>query len=561
MRPVMGREAAGEAPGFVRFGEISMLEKPIARRNFLASLAGTIVIPALSKGANRTITLESLLREMIDRDRLVRFPDPAYVSGQASSYDRAKVAPGDPSWFANRDVSQFIRFEENDGRTESVMMDAEGPGTITRFWMGAPVPDSGPKGTIRVYLDGSHSPVIEQEADLLLSGRGLVGPPLSAITSIGRNLYLPIPYSSRCKVTYDRPDYWKSNHPEDRAWYVIEYRTYAKDTRVESFKPESLSDAARVVMDVQKALAASEAKMPADSRVIQSVTGNLAPGGSLERNLIGPGAVLRLSVQVEADDMAQALRSCALSIDFDGEHTVWCPAGDFFGSGAGLNPYRDWFRQVEKSGRMVCYWVMPFRRRCKIRLLNLGGQEVRATLGPNTIGNWTWDERSMLFHANWRHQYPLETIKEGGLDWNYIKIRGQGVYVGDTLAIHNGSSRWWGEGDEKIFVDGERFPSHIGTGTEDYYGYSFGDKGVFFEAPFHAQPRAEGNNRPGHTTNTRTRSLDAIPFQKSLDFDMEVWHWAQTTMAFAAATYWYARPGAESNRGPEPVEARKAILK
>lgn len=27
---------------------------------------------------------------------------------------------------------------------------------------------------------------------------------------------------------------------------------------------------------------------------------------------------------------------------------------------------------------------------------------------------------------------------------------------------------WWGEGDEKFFVDGEKFPSTFGTGSEDY---------------------------------------------------------------------------------------------
>jgi len=131
--------------------------------------------------------------------------------------------------------------------------------------------------------------------------------------------------------------------------------------------------------------------------------------------------------------------------------------------------------------------------------------------------------------------------------------------VGDTLALHNGAAAWWGEGDEKIFVDGETFPSHFGTGSEDYYGYSFGDLGTFWEAPFHAEPRWEGNRKPGFVTVTRTRSLDAIPFTQSLQFDLEVWHWAATKMTYAAATYWYARPGARGNRAPQPEEAARPI--
>jgi hypothetical protein len=134
------------------------------------------------------------------------------------------------------------------------------------------------------------------------------------------------------------------------------------------------------------------------------------------------------------------------------------------------------------------------------------------------------------------------------------------VYVGDTLAVHNGCSKWWGEGDEKIWVDDDKFPSIFGTGTEDYYGYSYGDRGTFFEAPFHAEPRWDGNHRPGHVTNTRTRSLDAIPFHHRLNMNMEIWHWEATAMAFAATTYWYARPGAICNRKPEVEQARRPIL-
>jgi hypothetical protein len=193
-------------------------------------------------------------------------------------------------------------------------------------------------------------------------------------------------------------------------------------------------------------------------------------------------------------------------------------------------------------------------------LKNLGDREVDATLGPVGAGDWAWDDRSMHFHSTWRQEYPIRTRKaDGTCDWNFVEIAGPGVYLGDTLAIHNGCGAWWGEGDEKIWVDGESFPSHFGTGTEDYYGYSYGDRGVFFEGPFQAEPRWEGNRSRGHVTNTRTRSLDAIPFTRSLKMDLEIWHWEATTMAYAAATYWYARPGATCNRPPVPEEAARPV--
>lgn len=532
----------------------TMTRQQITRRSLLQT---ALAVPCMAQPTG-TITLESLLNEMVKRDALARFPQTNYRSAQFSSYDRKSVAPGEPGWYANHDWSQFIRSEVHAGRTEWVMMDAEGPGAITRFWMGAPIKTRGPSGTIRIYLDGADSPVISEEADRLLSGGAFVTAPLSAVRSIGRNLYLPIPYARRCKVTYDRPNYWESKRPEDRAWYVIESRTYPKDIRVESFTVSDLQRVAATLDRVQRVL--TNGDRTAAGQRTDAVVRKLLPGERMQTSIKGPGAIRALTVRIQAQKMAQALRSTVVTMEFDGESTVWCPLGDFFGSGVGLNPYRDWWRRVDASGEMVCFWVMPYREGCRIGLHNLGGQTVEATLGPIVQSAWRWDEASMHFHANWRQQYPLETKKQDGIDWNYIEIRGKGVYVGDTLAIHNGSSEWWGEGDEKIFVDGERFPSHFGTGTEDYYGYSFGDAGVVFEAPFHAQPRAEGNNAPGHTTNTRTRSLDAIPFERSLKLDMEVWHWAQTTMAYAATTYWYARPGASCNRPPAPEEAARGVL-
>jgi hypothetical protein len=148
----------------------------------------------------------------------------------------------------------------------------------------------------------------------------------------------------------------------------------------------------------------------------------------------------------------------------------------------------------------------------------------------------------MYFHAGFRQERDLPTRPRR--DFNFLLADGPGIYVGDTVAVANPTPTWWGEGDEKVFVDGELFPSHIGTGSEDYFGYAWCCPEVF-SAPFHAQPRADGPDNFGHVTNTRVRSLDAIPFKERLQFDMEIWHWQDTRLSYAATTYWYARPGAK----------------
>jgi hypothetical protein len=512
---------------------------------------------AIAEEPAPAISLKSLLLEMVDRETLARWPQPTYTCRQASSYDRQSRQRGSEDWFANHDWSQFIRKETTAGRTEWVMMDAEGPGSIVRMWMGNPHPERPNLGVLRMYLDGSATLVVEMPAEKFLNG-GLVGPPLSAVRCIGRNLYLPLPYARHCKVTYDR-NYWTDGKRDpDRAWYVINYRTYPPGTPVETFSRERLTAAKASLDQVQNMLLKPEDAAPKGMRTVPGIQNRLEPGGKLVRTLSeGPMAVCRLSVRVTADDLEQALRSTVLDIRFDDERAVWCPVGDFFGSGVGLNPYRGWYQTVAKDGWMTCYWIMPFRRSAQIQLHNLGRRPVDAALGDIGVCPWKWDDRSMIFHAGWRQQAGIPTRPYS--DFNYVEVRGRGVYVGDMLAIHNGTQGWWGEGDEKIFVDDEASPSHFGTGSEDYYGYSFGDVGVFFEAPFHAEPRWHGNVGPGHTTNVRTRSLDAIPFTTSLDVNLEVWHWKDTQMTYAAATYWYAIPGATSNRSPQPEEVGRPI--
>ncbi len=90
-------------------------------------------------------------------------------------------------------------------------------------------------------------------------------------------------------------------------------------------------------------------------------------------------------------------------------------------------------------------------------------------------------------------------------------------------------------------------PDHRGTGTEDYYGYSFGS-GQEFSSPFVTQPIAAGNRTDDGalTVNGRVRGLDAIPFQGSFKFDMELWKWREGELDVGAATFWYGVPGAAS---------------
>ncbi|MHC4964938.1 MAG: glycoside hydrolase family 172 protein, partial [Planctomycetota bacterium] len=523
------------------------MERLRLRHAWLIALVVLASGPAAADDRAETITLASLLEEMIDREVLARVPDPAYTCRQFSSYDRAARSP-DEEWFANHDANQYLRTEENDGRQEWVLMDTPGPGAVVRIWSANPPDD----GTLRIYLDGSNEPVIAAPMADLLGGKWRVAPPLSAVRSRGWNLYLPVPYAEHCKITCDK----------DGFYYQINYRTYEPGTRVESYCDAAAAEAKGAVARVQQVLIHPPR---ADGDRKEGINEMIEAGASASVPLgPGPRAIRYLILYVPSEDLPTALRSTILQIDFDGERTVWCPLGDFFGSGVGVNAYSGWWRLVGSrptggggvEAILTCRWVMPYRESCRISIHNLSSWRTEVRLSA-VSSPWDWDDRSMHFHTVWRQQNPIPTRPMR--DWNYVEVRGKGVFVGDTLALANPVKIWWGEGDEKIYVDGEAFPSHFGTGTEDYYGYAWGSAEPF-EAPFHAQPRCDGPGNYGHTTVSRVRSLDAIPFGESFRFDMEVWHWKECDIGYAATSHFYALPGATHNRPPQPQEAARGPL-
>lgn len=533
---------------------------------------GAATRPAL---AAPPVSLESLLREMVDRDQLARFPDPAYVCRQFSSYDRETVAPDQPGWFANWDRSQFVRVEENEGRREHVLMDAAGPGAVVRFWATWHGPGGGPfsNGTMRVYLDNEPKPAIAGPMADLISGGALVGAPFSesvspetAYARRGHNLYLPIPYAKHCKITYhtDQPIDVGGKKGE-ALYYQINYRTYEPGTDVVSFRKEQLQRHQALLSECGERLLRGGLE---GGDHAEGVNGSspLSPGGKRIIELTGPAAVRQFTVKLDADDLEQTLRSTVLEIEFDGNRTVWCPVGDFFGTGYRIAAYRSWHTQVTDDGTMTAFWVMPFEQSCTITIHNLGQQEVGLTTSVSSTEGWDWDDRALHFHATWRQYTKIDTgpnkdmTGRGAFDVNYVEIAGRGQFVGDTLTLFNGTSAWWGEGDEKIYIDGEATPSHIGTGTEDYYGYAW-CRPEYFQSPFHAQPCGTGNMAGGFSVNSRYRILDALPFTTSLKFDMEMWHWRATKMNYAPATFWYARPGAKCNVQPDPEAAALPVAR
>lgn len=515
----------------------------------IAALALLVLLPSAPAPE---VSVQSLLPEMTDLSRLARRAAPAYTVSQASSYDRKSKEPGNPEWYANADYGQYDRTEQHGERTEYVMADLKGPGAVVRIW------SANPSGTIRFYFDGEASPRFSAKMADLLTGKveGL-GEPFAYMASRGCNLFYPLPYAKGLIITAD-----DSEQGAKRLYYHVNYRTYTESVSVTTFTPGDLKANAAALKRIGGQLL-DPSKLPTPAGAVGAKADwTLAPQSTEVLDMPdGPGEVVSLTIRLKTRAAAGApwtdpsqphnvLRNLLLNIQADDEDTVSTPLGDFFGAAPGIVPYRSIPFEVSADGTMTCRWVMPYKTDMIVVLSNIGtvaadvSVEARARKAPFNPGTY-------YFRASWGGENVSTRPHH---DMTLLDATGEGNWVGSMLHVANPVPEWWGEGDEKVFVDGERFPSTFGTGTEDYYGYAWSSNQPF-QRPYHGQPRSDVPGNRGHSVVNRWHVFDPIPFRKSLRFDMENWHWAETETGFLHTAYWYSAPG-----GSAPGSIRHALL-
>jgi hypothetical protein len=497
--------------------------------------------PAPGQAAGR-VTMERLLNEMVDMERLATVPHSGFESDQQSSYDRASVAPDKEGWFANGDAAKFIRQEEKDGRTEHVMAEMDGPGAVVRLWSANP--DGG--GTIRVYIDDLDKPALECDFLALTSAQMAQFPaPFSGRRSMGANLYFPLPYQKRCKVTVEKP----------KLYYQVGYRTYPPGTEVEPFSMDALPKLRETMRRVAGILEWPGRRFTTQGAERRGKLALIRPGEEVMlHDLAGPAAIVRLDMKahVPEEQLFAALREPVLTIRFDGEPCVWAPLGDFFGTTPGLNTYESLPVGVRRSGMCYSNWHMPFGERATIAVRNDSADTITLRLAV-WVKPIEWNPETMLyFRAGWRNEWLPADPRF--VDWRMLDATGPGRFAGVMLGVVNTHQGWWGEGDEKVWVDDDTFPSYFGTGSEDYFGYAWCNPGLFTHA-YHNQSIVTGPGNFGYTAVARYHVLDDIPFDRSMRFDIE--KWAGADREYCCTTYWYAAPGAEDFFAPVPVEERR----
>jgi hypothetical protein len=256
----------------------------------------------------------------------------------------------------------------------------------------------------------------------------------------------------------------------------------------------------------------------------------------------GPGIIQHIWITVDN----VSYRDLIVRMYWDGEQTpsVEVPVGDFFCNG--------WKKRanilalpinVNPSGGFNCYFAMPFRKHARITVENRAPKDRDGFFYAITYALTPVGDDDAQFHAQFRRTNPLAYMS----DYTILDgVRGHGQYVGTYMAWQQNSAGWWGEGEAKFFIDGDRdFPTIAGTGTEDYFGgaWCFGQN---FTAPFLGYPLGEVDGKAGNRHGLyRFHIMDPIRFAKDLRVTMQAIGWRSEGRYLplqddiASVAYWY----------------------
>ena len=256
----------------------------------------------------------------------------------------------------------------------------------------------------------------------------------------------------------------------------------------------------------------------------------------------------------DREDEMVAARKVVLKITWDGQEkpAVWCPVGDFCGTAPGVNLYKSLATGMTDQGAYAL-WYMPFAKSALVELVNEDdvGRQITYEMVHAPLGRPF--EGLGHFHCKWHRDVdPLP--EDRWPDWVMLKTAGRGRFCGVMLHVWDPRPGWWGEGDEKFFVDGEKYPSTFGTGSEDYFGYAWCHPGLFQRA-YHCQTMTQQNQ--GHQSVLRWQIADNVPFHTSFEGCIEKYHRTEEWgTEYACTACWYLAPDGVDPYGPTPGDHR-----
>jgi len=268
----------------------------------------------------------------------------------------------------------------------------------------------------------------------------------------------------------------------------------------------------------------------------------------------GPGMIRHIWMTFELTP--EFLRGCVIRAYWDGAEkpAVECPIGDFFGIAHGrTNHFFNALQAMQEGSGLNCYFQMPFAKGAKLTFTNETNQDLGSLYYSvdYTIGDEI-DDDTLYFHATFQRQNPTVMLK----DFVILPTRhGRGRFLGCVIGVRTNSPQWWGEGEFKVYLDGDTdLPTICGTGTEDYLGSAWGcgeHFALYSGAPYIAlEPSARWQTLASFY---RFHIADPIFFHKDIRVDMQQigggWlpqggiNIYERSDDWSAAAFWYQTPG------------------
>lgn len=236
-------------------------------------------------------------------------------------------------------------------------------------------------------------------------------------------------------------------------------------------------------------------------------------------NLDGPGEIQHIWFTIGAYERRYP-RSMVFRIYWDGADSpsVETPLGDFFAAGNGMRANVSTLPiEVTSYGRALnCYWKMPFFKNAKLTMTNDGEKQITSCyfyidwvkldkLPPDTL----------YFHARYNQEWPVIPFSS----YKLLEVEGDGQYVGSVINLQSSVGSWFGESDDRFYIDGEETPSLIGTGYEDYFTDAWNLR-LFSNLNAGITIR-EWNSEDARITGYKWHIQDPIMFSKSLKVEVE----------------------------------------
>ena len=202
-------------------------------------------------------------------------------------------------------------------------------------------------------------------------------------------------------------------------------------------------------------------------------------------DIAGPGIINRMWFTI-SDRSEYTLRGLVLKMYWDGEEkpAVEVPFGDFFSVGLGKTATFQNALFASPEGRSFNSFVqMPFKKHAKIEIVNELPYDIEMIFYDVDLQLMkTWNDDYMYFHSYWHR----DTTTTPGTDFEILpETMGKGRFLGTNISVNANplyQPYWWGEGEVKIYLNGDRdFPTLVGTGTEDYIGTAWGQSKFFNE--------------------------------------------------------------------------------